>query len=258
MRIATWNINGMRARVDYIQHWLRDVSPDVVGFQELKMEDDKFPHAVFEEAGYHALTHGQKSWNGTAVLTREPAELLQQGLPGQEDLGARLLSAKVGDITFVTVYCPNGKTIEHEDFGRKLAWFDALSGWLEETHDPSEPLVLTGDFNIVPAAIDSWNEEKLSGGIFHTEAERSRMQRLLEWGLVDLWRDKRPEEAGHSWWDYRAGAFHKRMGLRIDLVLATAPVAERATDVHLLRDWRKKVEGLTPSDHAPLWVDLAG
>ena len=256
MRIATWNINGMNARFDYIGHWLKDVQPDVVGLQELKMEEHKFPFDGFAELGYQAVIHGQKSWNGVAVLSEEPAEVLTAGLPGQDELGSRLLSTKVGGITFVTVYCPNGKTVTHDDFQGKLAWFDALASWLEAEHDPSEPLVLTGDFNIVPAPIDSWNEKKLKGAIFHTDEERARLQRLFDWGLVDLWRQLKPDDAGHSWWDYRAGAFHKRLGLRIDLVLGTEAVAARANDATLLRDWRKKVEGLTPSDHAPVWVDL--
>lgn len=256
MRIATWNINGMNARAEYIGHWLRAVEPDLVGLQELKMTDDKFPHETFAELGYQAQTHGQKSWNGVAVLSKEPVEVSQRGLPGQDEQGARLIDVKHGDLSFVTVYCPNGKTVEHEDYGKKLEWFDSLLGYLEQSHDPSEPLVLTGDFNIVPAPIDSWNEEKLTGHIFHTDAERARMKALLDWGLVDAWRAERPDDPGHSWWDYRAGAFHKRQGLRIDLVLVTEPVAARVQGVELLRDWRKKVEGLTPSDHAPVWVDL--
>ena len=257
MRIATWNINGMRARLDYIGHWLRAVEPDVVGLQELKMEDDKFPHDALRELGYHALTHGQKSWNGVAILSREEATPRQIGLEGQEAFGARLLAAEVGGITFTTVYCPNGKSVDHDDFERKLAWFDDLRGWLEASQDPGAPFVLSGDFNVVPAPIDSWNEEELAGRIFHTEEERARLAALRDWGLVDLWRATEPDDPGPSWWDYRAGAFHKRMGLRIDLVLGTAPIAERVEDVHLSRDWRKKIDGLTPSDHAPVWVDLA-
>lgn len=256
MRIATWNINGMRARLDYVQHWLRAVEPDVVGFQELKMEDDKFPHDALAELGYRAVTHGQKSWNGVAVLSREPAEVRQVGLPGQEALGARLLAVDVGGLSFATVYCPNGKSVDHDDFGKKLLWFDALRAWIEDTYEPSQPVVLTGDFNIVPAPIDSWDEEELTGHIFHTDEERERFEAFLDWGFVDLWRAHRPDDPGHSWWDYRAGAFHKRHGLRIDLVLATAPVAERVTGAHLERAWRKKIEGLTPSDHAPVWIDL--
>ncbi|MGE0790887.1 MAG: exodeoxyribonuclease III [Sandaracinaceae bacterium] len=256
MRIATWNINGMNARGDYLKHWLRAVTPDLVGLQELKMTDDKFPAAELEALGYRATTHGQKSWNGVAVLSRGDVEVIQRGLPTQEDAGARLLSVRQGDLTFVTVYCPNGKTVEHEDFGMKLAWYDALIGYLEAELDPNAPLVVTGDFNVVPAPIDSWNEEKLHGRIFHTEPERERIQRLLDWGLVDAWRAVHPSEPGHTWWDYREGAFHKRQGLRIDLVLVTRPVMDRVEGAHLSRDWRKKVEGLTPSDHTPVWIDL--
>lgn len=256
MRIATWNVNGLRARLDYVKHWLCDVSPDVVGFQELKMEDEKFPHDAFDEIGYRAATFGQKSWNGVAVLAREDLELRQRGLPSEEDFGSRLLSVHVGDITFVTVYCPNGKSVDHADFRGKLRWYASLSAWLAANHSPTENLVLTGDFNVVPAPIDSWSEAKLSGGIFHTDEERAALRRLHDWGLVDLWRTLRPDDPGHSWWDYRAGAFHKHQGLRIDLVLGTPSVAARAKEAHLLRDWRKKVEGLTPSDHAPVWIDL--
>jgi exodeoxyribonuclease-3 len=255
MRVATYNINGMKARGDYLAHWLRAVSPDVVGLQELKMTDEQFPHDAVEKLGYRATTFGQKSWNGVAVLSRGPAEVVQRGLPGQEDQGARLLTVHVGGIHFTTIYCPNGKSIDHEDFPRKLAWLDGLARHFEEKHDPSEPHVVCGDFNIVPAPIDTYAEDHM-GGIFHTPAERARLSRLFDWGLHDLWRELRPEDPGFSWWDYRAGAFHKHMGLRIDLVLGTAPIRERAKAAALDRAWRKKVEGLIPSDHTPVWIDL--
>jgi exodeoxyribonuclease-3 len=256
MRIATYNVNGLNARIDYLQHWLRAVQPDVVGLQELKLEDDKFPTAKLAELGYRACTHGQKSWNGVGVLTRVGCEVRQVGLPGQAEMGSRLLAVDVEGITFVTVYCPNGKDVTHEDFPRKLAWYDDLRSWIVMTFDPAQPLVVCGDFNIVPAAIDSWDEAGHAGHIFHTVEERARFAALLDWGLVDVWRAKKPDDPGHTWWDYRAGAFHKKQGLRIDLILATRPVVERVRDVGFSRDWRKKVEGLTPSDHAPVWADL--
>lgn len=260
MRIATWNINGMKARLDYMGHWLRAVSPDVVGLQELKMTDADFPHAAFEALGYRAVTHGQKSWNGVAVLTKVtlPEPIVRtRGLPGQEANGARLISVSVEGLTFIDIYCPNGKTVEHEDFQMKLAWFRALETFVQAELTASPSVVLTGDFNIVPAAIDSWNEEKLKGSIFHTPEERARIDALLALGLHDVYRAKHPDEPGHTWWDYRAGAFHKRQGLRIDLILASAKVLERVRSVELSRDWRKKVEGLVPSDHTPVWADLA-
>lgn len=256
MRIATWNINGMKARLAYLLLWLRDAQPDIVGLQELKMTDDKFPRAAVEELGYHVATYGQKSWNGVAVLSREPLQVVQQGLPGQDEMGARLLTVTVGDVSFTTVYCPNGKYLEHADYKRKLAFFDALATHVQEHLDPHASTVLCGDFNIVPAAIDSWNEPGFHDAIFHTDDERARLKRLLDWGFVDLYRRCHPDEPGFSWWDYRGGAFPKRQGLRIDLVLGTSALADRMTEARVERRWRKKQQGLIASDHAPVWVDI--
>jgi exodeoxyribonuclease-3 len=256
MRIATWNINGLRARLEFLLHWLREREPDLVGLQELKLTDAQFPHAEIEAAGYHAVSHGQKSWNGVAILSRRPAEVTQRGLPGQEDFGARLLTATVDDLSFTTAYIPNGKYVGHDDFPRKLAWLDALAAHFEKQHRPDGPAVLCGDFNIVPTPLDSWNEQSLHGMIFHTDEERARFQRLLDWGLVDLFREHHPDTQAFSWWDYRGGAFHRKQGLRIDFLLATRSVMARVRSVEIDRDYRKKKEGLTPSDHAPVTADL--
>jgi len=192
-----------------------------------------------------------------AVLSRGPSEKLQEGLPGQEGMGSRLLAVRYHGITFTTVYCPNGKSVDHEDYGKKVAWFDSLVDYVGQRLDPSQPTVLTGDFNIVPAPLDSWNDKAFAGQIHHTEAERARVSALLDWGFFDLYREKHPAEQGFTWWDYRAGSFHKKQGLRIDLMLATATVKARLQDATVERDWRKKVDGLISSDHAPLWIDLA-
>lgn len=257
MRFATWNINGLRARFDFLLHWLDARQPDVVGLQELKLEDEKFPHAELEAAGYTALTHGQKAWNGVAILSREPATVVQRGLPGQEDFGARLITAEVSGVSFTTVYCPNGKHLGHDDYPRKLAWFESLAEHLDGAHDPARPTILCGDFNICPGPLDSWDEEGKRGTIFHTDEERERYQRLLAWGMTDLFRHLHPEEQVFSWWDYRGGAFHRGFGLRIDLVLGTSAIVERLESATIDRDYRKKKDGLTASDHAPVWVDLA-
>ena len=256
MRLATWNINGFRARFDYLLHWLEARRPDVVGLQELKMEDEKFPHAELEAVGYHALTHGQKAWNGVAILSREPAELVQRGLPGQEDFGSRLITANVGEISFTTVYCPNGKNLEHEDFSRKLEWFEALAQHLSETVDSSRQAILCGDFNICPGELDSWDEEGKKGSIFHTDEERERYEKILAGGMSDLFRELHPDTQAFSWWDYRGGSFYRNLGLRIDFLLGTAPIVDRLQAVEIDRDYRKKKDGLTASDHAPVWVDL--
>ena len=250
-------MNGLRARHQYALRWLSERRPDIVGLQELKMRDEQFRPSDFEALGYHALVHGQKSWNGVAILSRKPAVLKQVGLPGQEGFGARLLTAEVGGLSFTTVYVPNGKNLEHADFERKLAWLDALAGHFREHHDPTAQTVLCGDFNVVPAAIDSWNEDALGGTIFHTEPERQRFAYFAQWGMSDLYRHLHPEERMFSWWDYRALSFPRNRGLRIDFLLGTAPVAERLESAWIDREYRKKKDGLTASDHAPVIADLS-
>ena len=257
MRVATWNVNGLKARLDFLLLWLHEREPDVVGIQEIKLTDEQFPHEAFEKAGWHALVHGQKAWNGVAILSRAPAELLQRGLPGREAFGARLLSARVDGVSFTTLYVPNGKSVGHEDFPAKLAWLDALAAHVEKALDPERAAILCGDFNVCPAAIDSWNETELRGSIFHTDEERDRLRRLLERGFHDAFREKNPALQAFSWWDYRGGAFHRKQGLRIDLLLATAPAMQRVRAAEIDRDWRKKRDELIPSDHAPVVVDLA-
>ena len=255
MRIATWNVNGLRARLHFVLHWLDSRQPDVLGMQELKVEDHEFPHAAFEDAGYQVATHGQKGWNGVAIAAKQPLDVQQRGLPGQEDAGARLIRGRVGGVSFATAYCPNGKDIAHPDYPLKLAWYDTLIDYLADV-DANEPFLLGGDFNIVPEPRDCWRGEAADGTIFCTVEERSRYQALLDRGLVDLFRHLRPEDQDFSWWDYRGGAFHRGMGLRIDMLLGTQAVVERLGDVVIDRDYRRKKEGLTASDHAPVYVDL--
>jgi exodeoxyribonuclease-3 len=247
-------VNGLRARLDFVRHWLRSREPDVVGLQELKLSDDRFPADAFLALGYRSLCHGQKSWNGVAILAKEEPVLTARGLPGQEELGARLITAEVSGLSFTTVYVPNGKTLEHEDYPRKLAWIDALIAHFEAA---SGPRLLCGDFNLCPKPLDSWNEAKLAGRIFHTDDERSRFERLLATGLVDVFREKHPDRQAFSWWDYRGGAFHRNQGLRIDLLLASPDTTARLKSIEIDREYRKKKDGLIASDHAPVFADLA-
>ena len=211
MRIATWNVNGLRARMDFIAHWLKSREPDVVGLQEVKVTDDDFPHDDFQALGYHAVVHGEKSWNGVAVLSRTPAEVETRGLPGRENDGARLLRVRVAGLHFATVYCPNGKTLDHPDFPLKLGWFEALRDYLVGV-DRDAAFVIGGDFNIVPAALDCWQGAAADGSFFCTTEERSRYRSLLDLGLTDLFRHLYPEEQKFSWWDYRGGSFHRGLG----------------------------------------------
>jgi exodeoxyribonuclease-3 len=254
MQIATWNVNGVRARLEFILDWLRERKPDVVGLQELKAEEDNFPFEAFEEAGYSAVIHGQKAWNGVAVLSKLPAEIKQAGLPGQEDSGARMITASVSGLDFISVYCPNGKSVEHPDFKKKLGWFASLEDYIETNFSPvdKQRLVIAGDYNICPSGLDSWNEELLQGSIFHTDEERDCIRALTSMGLTDLFRSRYPEEKLFSWWDYRGGSFYKNQGLRIDLLMGSPALLERVTDVYTDRDFRKKRNDQTPSDHAPV------
>ena len=256
MRIATWNVNGLRARLEFLVLWLRERRPDLVGLQELKLTEDQFPHALLEAEGYRAVVHGQKAWNGVAILSRRPVTVTQKGLPGHEEFGARLITADMEGLSFTTIYCPNGKDVGHPDYPRKLAWFEALATHLRELHRPDRPAVLCGDFNICPAPIDSWNEDLLRGSIFHTPEERARFAAIVEGGLLDLFRRLHPEARSFSWWDYRAGAFPRNQGLRLDLLLATRDIAARLQAVEIDRDYRKKKDDRTPSDHAPVFADV--
>ncbi len=255
MRIATWNVNGLRARLEFFVGWLRDRQPDVVALQELKLEEAAFPRAELADLGYEAVVHGQKSWNGGAVFSRSELRTVAPGLAGQEDMGERLVSADLNELRVTSVYCPNGKTLEHPDYARKLTWFDALADHLERSTGDL-PTIVGGDFNVCPQAIDSWNEAQLAGQIFHSEPERRRFQRLLDLGFVDVFRKLHPDRQEYSWWDYRGGAFHRKQGLRIDFLLANASAAARVRDAFIDRDYRKKQDGLTPSDHAPVVLDL--
>lgn len=254
MRIATWNVNGLRARLDFILLWLEERAPTVLGMQELKVADAEFPVDAFRAAGYEVAVHGQKGWNGVAIAARAPIEVRDRGLPGQAGQGARLIRADVGGLDFATVYCPNGKTLDHPDFGAKLAWFDSLRDYVAGID--GESVVLGGDFNIVPAALDCWRGAAADDTIFCTAAERSRYRALQGAGLVDLFRHLHPNEQQYSWWDYRGGAFHRGLGLRIDMLLGTEAVAQRTRQVVIDRDFRRKKEGLTASDHAPVYADL--
>jgi exodeoxyribonuclease-3 len=256
MRIATWNVNGLRARIDYVLHWLEDRRPDVVGLQELKLTDDQYPHERLREAGYESVVHGQKAWNGVAVLSRHPVELVEAGLEGQADLGARMIVARTAGLVFASVYVPNGKAVDHADYPRKLAWLERLAGCWEARARGREPAVVCGDFNVCPRPIDSWNEEQLAGTIFHTEEERARIRELLVSGCTDLFRELHPERQAFSWWDYRGGAFPRGRGLRIDFLLGNAAIRGRLRAVEIDRDFRKKIGDLKPSDHAPVWADL--
>ncbi len=254
MRIATWNVNSIKARLPFVLHWLDAREPDIACLQELKVDADAFPHDELAARGYEVALHGQPTWNGVAVISRAPVELVQAGLPGAEAIGARLLTATTSGLSVTSVYVPNGKTLTHEDFGTKLDFLRALVDYVD-VHLEREALgFIGGDFNICPEDRDSWapNPEH----IFHTAAERGLLRRILELGWSDMYRRMHPDGDMFSWWDYRAGCFHKNQGLRIDFLLASRALMARATEVWIDREYRKKKDGHTPSDHAPVIAEL--
>lgn len=256
MRIVTWNVNSVNARLPYVVDYLRTEAPDVLCLQELKVTDEAFPREAFEDEGYSAVVHGQKSWNGVAVLARAGAEPVGAGLPGFEDMGARVVTALVDGLTVTSVYVPNGKSIEHDDYPRKLAWLDAFADHVAELTADGAPHVIAGDFNLCPTDRDTFDPAGFAGTIFHTDAERAAYARLVDGGLVDLYRHVHPDGDDFTWWDYRAGRFHKGQGLRIDFLFGTPDVAARVRDVTVDREFRKKRDDVTPSDHAPVVAAL--
>jgi len=227
-----------------------------VALQELKSPTRSFPRAELEALGYQAVVHGEKGWNGVAILARKPLDLVQVGLANQEDFGARFVSARVEGLSVASVYCPNGKSITHADFPRKLAWYDALAAHWAGRHAADEPALLGGDFNVCPGALDSWDEAGHAGGIFHTDDERARFRALLGADCSTVPRAP-PRRAGVHLVGLPRRRLHKKQGLRIDLLLATRPVLDRVAAVEIDREYRKKQGGFTASDHAPVFADLS-
>jgi exodeoxyribonuclease-3 len=258
MLIATWNVNGIRARAERLREWLDERKPDVVCLQELKAKEGELERETFESLGYKARIVGQPGWNGVAVLAREQPETLVRELPGAGESGARFLSVRVSGIEVASVYVPNGKTKSDPEFQTKLAWLERLAIHVEARRDRHAPLVVAGDFNVCLTDLDSYLGERGRGAIFHSDEERSLLARLAKAGMVDLFRAQHPDDPGYSWWDYRGGAFHKKLGMRLDLLWATDAVAKRVKDVVVDREFRKKskTSGAVPSDHAPVVATL--
>ena len=273
MRIATWNVNSLKARQEAVEKWLARAEPDVLLMQETKLADSDAPLMPFRMLGYEMAHHGEGRWNGVAILSRVGIEDVVTNFGdgpvrdssagaavalGEDDFDpfdeARMISAVCGGVRVVSLYAPNGRVVDSPFYTGKLRWFERLGRWLAETQSPSEPLVIGGDFNVTPADADVWSAARAHGGTHVSEPERSALAALRAFGLVDTYRSLRPERGRFSWWDYRAGNFHRNEGMRIDLLYATAPVAARAIWAEIDREARKGPP--TPSDHAPVVLDL--
>ena len=272
MRIATWNVNSLKARLDKVEWWLERAAPDVLLLQETKLTDDDAPVLPFRMLGYELLHHGEGRWNGVAIASRVgiadavtnfgdgPVRSSGPGgtAPGEADFDpgteARMVSAVCGGIRVASVYAPNGRVVDSPWYAGKLLWFERLGRWLAETQDPDDALVIGGDFNVAPTDEDVWDQARAHGGTHVSEPERAAFRALLDWGLVDTWRATNPDLRRFTWWDYRAGNFQRNEGMRIDHLLASAPAAGRVVAAEVDREARKGTP--TPSDHAPLVLDL--
>ncbi len=270
MRVATWNVNSLKARLEAVEKWLDRAAPDVFFMQETKVADDDFPHLILQAAGYEVAHHGEGRWNGVAIASRVgvsevitnfgdgPVRDSRGRSQAEEDFDpfdeARMVSAKCAGIRFVSLYAPNGRQVGSPFFVGKLRWLARVHEWVVDELTPDEPVVLGGDLNVTPADEDVWDPEKAHGGTHVSAQEREALGRLREWGLVDAFRICRPEPGRFSWWDYRAGMFQRNQGMRIDLLYVTPPVAQRVVWAEIDREARKGKP--TPSDHAPLVVDL--
>lgn len=255
MRVATWNVNSLRARLPRVEEWIADVRPDVLCLQETKMAEDAFPHLAFEQLGYECVHHGQGQWNGVAIASRvglvDPVRGFADG--GDADPEARLVSATCGGVRISSVYVPNGRSLDDPHYVYKLAWMKRLAEHLRVNESASADVIVTGDFNIAPDDRDVYDPAKFVGATHVSEAERDALRALETWGLVDLFRRLHDQGGLYSWWDYRSGDFHQGRGLRIDLVLGTESIAHRTRWSIVDRNARK---GQQPSDHAPVLVDL--
>jgi exodeoxyribonuclease-3 len=250
VRIATWNVNSLKARLERVVGWLERARPDVLMMQETKLADADAPVDVFAKAGYALAHHGEGRWNGIAIASRCGLE----GIVIPSGAEARALSAVCGGIRVLSVYAPNGRVLGSEFYTAKLAWFEDLARWLAESADPAVPMVVGGDMNVAPADDDVWDAAACHGGTHVSEPERAAFRRLCTWGLVDAYRLHHAEPGRYTWWDYRAGNFHKNYGMRIDHLLVTAPLKERVVWAEIDREARKGKP--IPSDHAPLVIDI--
>ncbi|MFN3218219.1 MAG: exodeoxyribonuclease III [Acidimicrobiales bacterium] len=257
MRIASWNVNSLNARLPRVEEWLTLMEPDVLCMQETKLANDAFPALTFEAMGYESVHHGEGRWNGVAILSRVGLDDVAVDFAdgGGPDSDARIVWATCGGVRVASCYIPNGRAVDDDHYQYKLAWLARLRAHLDQSCSPADPVALLGDFNIAPEDRDVWDIAKFEGATHVTPPERAAFGELLDWGLHDVFREQYPDDDGlFTYWDYTAGRFHKREGMRIDFVLASTPLAEATEWALVDRNARK---GEKPSDHAPLMAQFA-
>ncbi|MDE2235787.1 MAG: exodeoxyribonuclease III [Gammaproteobacteria bacterium] len=253
MKIATWNINSLRVRLPHVLQWLAIHQPDVLALQETKTEDRNFPVAEFAAAGYAVAFSGQPTYNGVALLSRQPMQVFANSIPGFPDPQKRVLGATAGDVAILNLYVPNGQSIDSDKYRYKLEWLSKLAAWIEALQQEHPRLILLGDFNIAPEDRDVYDPRAWQGQVLVSEPEREAFRRLLALGLNDSFRLHEAAGGHYSWWDYRAGGFRLNQGLRIDHILLSQPLAERSLAAFIDREprgWER------PSDHTPVIAEL--
>jgi exodeoxyribonuclease-3 len=253
-RIATWNVNSLNVRLPQVLEWSRAQQPDVLALQETKLTDPDFPTLDIAEAGYQAVFSGQKTYNGVAILSRRPAGEVVTELPGPNDPQRRVLGATIGNIRVINLYVPNGQSVGSDKYAYKLAWLDRLAIWVEAELRRYPRLAVVGDFNIAPEDRDVHDPAAWAGQVLCSEAERTAFQRLLDLGLRDAFRLFPQAEGSFSWWDYRAAAFRRNLGLRIDHILVSPALAAVCTACQVDKTPRRLER---PSDHAPVIAEFA-
>ena len=253
MRIATWNVNSLKVRLPHLVQWLASHRPDVMCLQETKLEDSAFPQDAIADAGYEVVFSGQKTYNGVAILSREPARDVLTALPGFDTGHKRLLAATVGSTRFVCVYVPNGESPASDKYPFKLAWLAALRDWLESELARQPRLAVLGDYNIAPEDRDVHDPEAWEGRIHFTEPEKAALRELFALGLKDAFRLFDQPPGSFTWWDYRMNAFRRKMGLRIDHILLSPALAASCAACSIDVEPRRLER---PSDHAPVYADF--
>jgi exodeoxyribonuclease-3 len=253
MRLATWNVNSLGARMPRVTEWLELHQPDVLCLQETKLADAKFPAAEFTMLGYESAAHGDGRWNGVALLSKVGITDVTRGFGTADDEhGCRIIAADCGGVRVHSVYVPNGRSLDNEFYPIKLAWLAQLRRTLDDTCKPGDSVAVCGDFNVAPTDADVYDPAAFVGATHVSEPEREALRNVEEWGLQDIF-PRFNDPGTFTWWDYRAGDFHQGRGMRIDLVLVSADLADKATGAFRDRDARK---GSKPSDHAPVVVDF--
>jgi exodeoxyribonuclease-3 len=257
VRIATWNVNSLKVRLPRVEEWLAQVQPDIVCMQETKLADDAFPALTFAGMGYETAHHGQGQWNGVAILSKVGLDQVVMNFEpstGDPDPDARVITARCGGVRITSVYVPNGRSLDNDHYTYKLGWLAQLQRHMTAVGSPDEPYIVAGDFNIAPDDRDVYDPAKFVGATHVSPPERQLLAELHDWGMTDLFRHFYDQDRLYSWWDYRAGDFHQGRGLRIDLLLGTQSVVQRAEWAIVDRNARK---GQSPSDHAPVIIDIA-